>query len=143
MRRLVGFILLLSGGLSVGLWTIGAWPVIGFNGAEVGLALVLLTRNAREKRRMERLVLAEDGFLVQRTDARGRITASRRLDVGWLQAVLEERPGRVPALLLVERGRRLEVGADLGEAEKRDLAAALRAALHRFRNPVFHNLQLQ
>jgi hypothetical protein len=35
-----------------------------------------------------------------------------------------------------------EVGRCLGEAEKRDLAAALDAALHRWRNPRFDNPQL-
>lgn len=142
LRRLIAFILLLSGGISVGLWIIGAWPVIGFNGAEIGFAIVLLTRNARDHRRLERLVLHEDALIVQRSDAHGRLTSTRRLNAAWLQAILEERPGRAPALLLVERGRRLEVGAELGEAEKRDLATALRAALYRLRNPVFHNLQL-
>ena len=37
----------------------------------------------------------------------------------------------------------MEVGAELGEAEKRDLAEALNLALHRHRNPVFDNPQLR
>ncbi len=142
LRRLVALLLLLSAGLSSGLWFAGAWPVIGFNGAEMLLAVVLLRRNARERARVERLVLSDAGLFVQRTEP-GRRRQERRLNGAWLQAVLEERPGRAPLLLLVERGRRLEVGEDLGEDEKRDLAAALRAALHRRRNPVFDNPQLR
>ena len=142
LRRLVAFLLLLSATVSTGLWFIGAWPVIGFNGAEMLLAVVLLRRNARERARVERLLLSDAGLVVQRTDTRGR-SQVRRLNYAWLQAVLEERPGRTPVLLLVERGRQLEVGTDLGEAEKRDLAAALRAALFRLRNPVFDNPQLR
>ena len=141
LRRLVGFILLLSGIISTGLWVLGAWPVIGFNGLEIGLAVYLLRRNARERHTVERLLLFADGLRVQRTDPAGR-TTTRSLDSGWLNAVLQERPGRTPALLLVERGRQLEVGRDLGELEKRDLAEALRAALYRQRNPVFANPQL-
>jgi hypothetical protein len=38
---------------------------------------------------------------------------------------------------------REQVATALGEREKRDLAAALRAALHRYRNPVFDNPQLR
>ena len=34
-------------------------------------------------------------------------------------------------------------GASLGEPEKLDLAEALKAALHRWRNPVFDNPQLE
>lgn len=141
LRRVIAALLLLSATVSTGLWFVGAWPVVGFNGAEMLLAVVLLRRNARERRREERLVLSDTGLHILRTDLGGRQT-SRRLDSAWLNAVLQDRPGRAPALLLVERGRQLEVGAALGEDEKRDLAAALRAALHRHRNPVFDNPQL-
>ena len=49
----------------------------------------------------------------------------------------------MPRLLLVARGVREEIATTLGEAEKRDLWAALRDALHRLRNPTFDNPQLQ
>ena len=65
------------------------------------------------------------------------------LDSAWLRATLEERPGRAPILWLASRGQRYEVGAQLGEAEKRDLAAALRSALRRLQHPVFDNPQLR
>ena len=142
LRRLVSFICLLSTMISLGLWYIGAWPVIGFNGAEIALALVLLRRNARASRASEMLLLSEEGLRVVRTDVTGR-RVERRLQSAWLRAELEERTGRVPALWLSDRGGRMEVGAELGEAEKRDLAAALAAALHRHRNPRFNNPQLQ
>ena len=141
LRRLVAVILLLSGGLSAGLWLIGAWPVVGFNGLEIGLAVYLLRRNARH-RTTEQVLLYPSSLVVRRTDAAGRVF-QRRLGVGWLQAVVEERPGRAPALLLVERGRRLEIGSELGEAEKRDLARALRGALAALRSPRFDNPQLE
>ena len=142
LQRLVAFILLLSAIISTGLWFAGAWPVVGFNGAEVALAVFLLRRNALERRTVERLLLSAQGLRVVRTDGRGR-TTERSMQGGWLNAVLQERPGRTPALLIVERGRQFEVGRDLGEAEKRDLAEALRGALYRQRNPVFENPQLQ
>jgi uncharacterized membrane protein len=41
------------------------------------------------------------------------------------------------------RGQRIEVGSALGEPEKRDLAEALAAAVHRLKNPVFDNPQLR
>ena len=141
LRRLVAFILAVSSVVSTGLWFAGAWPVIGFNGAEIALAVILLRRNARERHSTERLLLSARGLRVIRTDPAGRST-ERRLEGAWLNAVLQERTGRAPALLLIERGRQLEVGADLGEAEKRSLADALRAALHAQRNPRFDNPQL-
>ena len=142
LRRVIAFLLLLSATVSTGLWFVGAWPVVGFNGAEMLLAVVLLCRNARERGQEERLLLSDTGLHIVRTDLRGRRTV-RRLEVAWLNAVLQARPGRAPCLLLVERGRQVEVGAQLGEDEKRDLAAALRQALHRQRNPLFDNPQLR
>ena len=142
LRWLVSFILLLSTGISAGLWFMGAWPAVLFNGAEILLAIVLLRRNARSAQASEMLLLSPSGLRVVRTDVGGRRT-ERTLQSGWLNAVLEERPGRAPALWLSDRGHRMEVGAELGEAEKRDLAAALREALYRHRNPVFDNPQLR
>ncbi len=142
LRWLVGFILTVSSAVSVGLWCIGAWPVIGFNGAEIALAVVLMRRNARETKACEMLLLSEDGMRIVRTDAKGR-RSERTLQPAWLRTFLEERPGRAPALWLANRGLRMEVGAELGETEKRDLAGALNQALHRQRNPVFNNPQLR
>lgn len=142
LRRLIAFILGLSAIISTGLWFAGAWPVIGFNGAEITLAVVLLRRNARQRHTIERLLLSPSGLRILRTDAAGR-SREQHLDGAWLNAVLQERPGRTPALLLVHRGRQLEVGADLGESEKRSLAEALRNAMFRQRNPIFDNPQLR
>ncbi len=142
LQWLVGFICLLSTMISIGLWYIGAWPVIAFNGAEIALAVVLLRRNARASRASELLLLSDEGLRVVRTDMGGR-RVERSLQPAWLRAELEERPGRAPALWLSDRSGRMEVGAELGEAEKRDLAAALAQALHRHRNPVFDNPQLR
>ena len=142
LQVLVGAICLLSAGLSAGLTLVGAWPVVAAFGLEVGLAVMLLRRHALDARACEMLLLSDAGLRVVRTDARGR-RSEQSLEPAWLSVSLEERPGRVPALWLSNRGRRLEVGAALGEDEKRDLAGALRAALHRWRNPVFDNPQLR
>ncbi len=142
LQWLVGVLCLLSTLISMGLWFIGAWPVIGFNGAEITLAIVLLRRNARASRASEMLLLSDQGLRIVRTDMGGR-RVERTLQSGWLRAGLEERPGRAPALWLSDRGGRMEVGAELGEVEKRDLAEALTLALHRHRNPTFDNPQLR
>ncbi len=142
LQWLVGVICVLSAFISLGLWFIGAWPVIGFNGAEITLAIVLLSRNARASRASEMLLLSDEGLRIVRTDMAGR-RVERTLQSAWLRAGLEERPGRAPALWLSDRGGRMEVGAELGEDEKRDLATALKLALHRQRNPTFDNPQLR
>ena len=119
-----------------------AWPMIGFSLGAAGLAVLLLLTHTRPSRASEFLVLHDGALRVVRTDAAGR-RRERRLPAGWLNVVLDAPPGRVPRLLLTARGLREEVGAALGEQEKRDLAAALSTALHRMRHPEFDNPQLR
>lgn len=123
-------------------WLIGAWPVAGFSVVEIGLALFLLRLNARRARTSELVLLSVEKLRIVRTDRLGR-RQECELPVGWLNAVMEERPGRVSKLLLVSHGRREEIGAALGEDEKQDLSAALRGALYDLRNPRFDNPQLR
>jgi uncharacterized membrane protein len=120
----------------------GAWPVAGFSGAEITLAVLLLRLNARGARRSELILLTPGLIRVIRTDAKG-VRQEMRLDASWLTVVLQERAARVPALLLSSRAAQEEVATDLGEAEKRDLADALAGALYRWRHPVFDNPQLR
>ncbi len=120
---------------------LGAWPVIGFNGADIALAFFLLWLNVRAARAVEVITLSRNALAITRTDVRGRRQLIS-LAPYWLNVVLEERAGTVPKLLLAARGGQTEIARQLGEAEKRDLAAALTRALHNWRNPRFDNPQL-
>jgi len=124
------------------MFLLGAWPVIGFNGADIMLALLLLWINVRAARAVEIISLSDSGFVITQTDVRGR-SATFSLAPYWLNVVLEERHGTVPKLILTARGRRTEIARQLGEAQKRDLADALTKALHRWKNPQFDNAQLR
>jgi uncharacterized membrane protein len=121
---------------------LGAWPVGLFAGGELLLAVALFRLHMRAARASEMLLLTQEGLRVVRTTPSGAVS-SRSLPADWMSVRLEERPGRVPALLLTAQGVEEEVGRDLGEAAKRDLAESLSAALHRRRNPVFDNPQLR
>ncbi len=142
LRWLIGLICLLCSLTAFRFWLIGAWPVIVFSIVEVGLAVLLLLVNAHRARASELILLTDRTLRVIRTNAAGR-RDERELPPTWLNVALEETPGRAPRLVLVARGVREEIGAALGEAERRDLARALRAALHSARNPRFDNPQLQ
>ena len=142
LSLLLAAICLACGLSAVGFFVIGAWPVAGFTGVELLLAAWLFHLNVRAARASELLVLTPDSLRIIRTDPQGR-RQEQALSPAWLSVRLLERPGRVPALLLSERGREEEVARALGEAEKRDLEKALAAALHRLRHPVFDNPQLQ
>ena len=121
---------------------LGAWPVLGFSALEIGLVIWLIRLNVRRARGVELVILSEGSLRIARTDMNGHRT-EQTLCTDWLNVVLEEQPGRVPVLLLSGRGAREEIATVLGEAAKRDLAAALSAALHRMRNPRFDNPQLR
>ena len=120
----------------------GLWPVLAFMVLEAVLAAVLVRMHIRAGRAAEILILEPGCLRVLRRDARGR-RSERRLATAWLNPQLEEAPGRVPRLVLAAHGMREEVAAMLGEAEKRDLAAALARALRRMREPRFDNPQLR
>jgi uncharacterized membrane protein len=139
--------LLVAVGLLCGLnaWvfiSLGAWPVAGFSGVEVLIAAILFRLNVRAGRGSEHLTLTPSGLRIVRIEPDG---TRRGLTLApfWLRLTLEERPGRAPLLLAAERQRRVEIGRDLGEEEKRRLAEALAMALDRLRNPVFDNPQLR
>ena len=141
-RMLIGGLcamLLMSG---IRFWMIGAWPGAGFAVVELGLAVFLFWLHRRSARRVEWLLLLPDEIRVVRTGPDGR-KRETRLPTGWLMVDLEERPGRVPGLLLSASGRRLEVATALGEEAKRDLARALEDAVYALRNPRFDNPQLR
>lgn len=132
-----------SGAIGVLFLVLGAWPVLGFCGLEVALVLGLFAAQRRWSRRaMEVLLLTPDRLVVRRTGSRGR-PEELSLDPYWARLTLRERPGRVSALVLRQRGRDLEIGRLLGEDQKRDLAAALEEALRRHREPRFDNPQLR
>lgn len=142
MWWLTGVIGLLGAVLAFRFWLVGAWPVTLFSAMELGLAVALLWVSGRPARSGELILLTESAVRIRRTSAAGQ-REERAIPSAWLNVVLEERAGRVSGLLLVARGVREEIGATLGEAERRDLARALSAALEGARNPRFNNPQLQ
>jgi uncharacterized membrane protein len=141
LRIIIAATCTVSFSVSLLFWWLGAWPIAGFNGGEVLLALVLLRAHARSAKASEFLVLTESELRIQRTDSRGQRT-EERLASAWIGVSLEERKGRTPGLYLAAHGKRLEIASALGEPEKRDLAGALTEALHRWRHPTFDNPQL-
>ena len=137
-----GFLAVFATVVGVRFALLGAWPVLPFSLAEIGLVIAMLRFNARHARTSELVLLTGQVLRIVRTDSKGR-RAETILPAGWLSVSLEERTGRVPRLLLLRHGKAEEIAAALGEAEKRDLAYCLAQALHRGRNPVFDNPQLR
>lgn len=141
VRYLALFFLIAGVVLAVRFWLWGAWPIMAFSGVEAVAMVGLLYLNVRGSRASELILLHDDRLRVIRTDASGA-RAESELSVGWMNVMLEERPGRVPRLSVGSRAAREEIGAALGEDAKRDLARALMDALHTVHNPKFDNPQL-
>jgi uncharacterized membrane protein len=119
--------------IGVGFLWFGAWPVLGFFGAELVVVVGLLAAHRTRSARHPELVR-----LVGDTVEVGGI----RLAAYWTRVELASAPRGATRLLLRDRTRTVEIGRALGEADRRDLAAALRAALAAHREPRFANPQL-
>ncbi len=141
LAYVLGFLGVVSLGVTTLFWYLGAWPIAGFNGGEMLVAACLLRAHARSRRAREVLLLTAQDLRILRFDENGG-RSEAQLPAAWLNVILEERPGRVPALYLVTHGRTEEIARVLGEPQKRDLAEALKGALYGLRNPVLDNPQL-
>lgn len=116
---------------------LGAWPVAGFVGVEVGVALLLLWLHHRAGRAREEVTLDREALTVARIDQRGR-RAEVRLPPAWLKVALRRADAeRSGCVTLATHGRTLAIGAFLTEEEQAELADALERALARWRHPVF------
>lgn len=136
-------LMLVLGGMALGslyvttlMYFLGAWPVIGFNGADIALAALLFWLNMRAARAREIIRLSDAALEITNITPSGK-QAHVTLSPDWLRVELQERQASVPVLLLRARGAVQEVGRQLGEAQKRDLAEALGRALERRRAPHF------
>jgi uncharacterized membrane protein len=132
-RLLMGLLGLVSLAVGVGFVSIGAWPVIGFFGLDVGLVYLAFRLNYRSARQSETLRLAGHVFTVERVSVRGE-HREWRFQPFWLRVILEERGDASNRLLLTSHGRSLVIGDFVPPPGRRELAATLREALARWRN---------
>ncbi len=120
------------GAMGFGFWRLGAWPVAGFCGLEALLLAGAFAASHRSGRLVEWLRLDEETLSVSRIDTRGR-TARWSFEPGWVRVAVENGPGG-GRLVLSSHGRFLRLGAFLTDGERREVAAALAAALARWRD---------
>ena len=123
---------LISLTVGIGFVAIGAWPVCGFFGLDVGLVYLAFRLNYRSARRSEILRLAGDAFTVERISAQGNRRAWQ-FPAFWVRVVLEERAADTNRLFVASHGRFLPIGDFLGPAARLELAAAIREALQHWR----------
>ena len=123
---------LISLAIGIGFVSIGAWPVCGFFGLDVAALYLAFRLSYRSARQREVLRLAGDDFTVERVSIYGE-RRLWRFQPFWLRIVLEERPDESSRLVVASHGNSLVIGDFLPPPGRRELAAALRAALARWR----------
>ena len=124
-----GFIILMSilGGLlftiGLGFFLAGAWPVIGFLGAELLIVWGGFKLNYQAAKKRETIETTADTVTVKRTDASGKASATK-FPLGWIKVRLKP-AGASPnsssqpqQVFLSSHGIETEIGHFLHPAEK-------------------------
>ena len=108
---------------------LGAWPVIGFCGAEFLLLYIMFRLNYRAARGYEHVRLSDSSFEVRQVNPKGRETAFH-FEPTWLQVQIDNPPEHHSQLTVGSHGKRLTISAFLTPEERLEVAEALRDALH-------------
>jgi uncharacterized membrane protein len=129
-------LMLILAGISIAVGTLfvslGAWPVCGFFGLDVGLVYLAFRLSYRSARQRETLRLADDQLTVERVGIRGE-RRLWRFQAFWVRVIFEERPDESNRLALVSHGQTLPIGTFLPPPVRREVATTLRDALARWR----------
>ena len=129
-------LMLVLGGISIAAGTLfvalGAWPVCGFFGLDVGLVYLAFRLSYRSARQRETLRLGETELTVERVGIRGE-RRLWRFQPFWVRVIFEERPGESNHLALASHGQTLPIGTFLSAPVRREVATTLRDALVRWR----------
>lgn len=132
LSAVVGVVSLANGMI---FWLAGAWPVVGFCGVDAALLWFLLNLNMRRaEQRYEAIRLGEDALTIEHGDHRG-VFARFALPPGWLRVDTDDSEFGQSRVTVSVRGQTIAIGLFLSPVERRQLAAALRAALVRLRTP--------
>jgi len=129
-------LMLVLAGISIAAGTLfvslGAWPVCGFFGLDVGLVYLAFRLSYRSARQRETLRLDDDALTVERVGIRGE-RRLWRFQPFWVRVVYEERADETNRLELASHGNSLPIGTFLPAPARREVATTLREALGRWR----------
>lgn len=118
---------------SIYFFATGAWPIVGFLGADLLFLWWALSASRRAGRAFEEVTLWPDKLEVRHVTARG---AERRHDFNpfWVRLeVVRDNESRVTNLILRNRAERLEIGAFLNPDDKASFAKVFGQELSRAR----------
>ena len=134
------WLMLLFGGVSFGVgtyfWSLGAWPVFGFFGADVALLYFAFRLNYRHGKRYEILEMRDRQLVFKQVSPLGAMR-DWVFDPYWVRVKLErfgEDGDDVGNLILSSHGKYVSVGAFLSPQERASLAASLQLSLASMRD---------
>ncbi|HRK23911.1 MAG TPA: DUF2244 domain-containing protein [Beijerinckiaceae bacterium] len=132
-RLIVALVALVAGAASLPFLLAGAWPVGGFLGLDVALLYWCFSRNHRQARAYEEVLLTRLELFVRRVSWRGKVSEWRFNPV-WVRLQAEEDPEYgMQRLAIVQRREEVEIGACLAPFERADFAHSFGQALARAR----------
>ena len=131
MMGFIGLIFILS----LLFYSLGAWPVIGFLGIEVGLVWLVFRMNYNTGRNFEQISIAPDATSVEKVSWRGD-KSHFNITTPWVKASCVKGYGRPDKLVLKYHSEKLEIGSFLPPGEKSSLADALNESFERMRGAV-------
>ena len=118
--------------LSVLFYSLGAWPVIGFLGLEIGLVWLVFRLNYNSGRNFEQIFITPEKTSIEKVNWRG---ARRCFTIvsPWIVANCIKTDGNSDKLILSYHAEKLEIGSFLPPQEKLSLANALNDSFNRMR----------
>jgi uncharacterized membrane protein len=132
MRWMIGAVggIFFIGGLRF--LALGAWPILPFMAADVALLWWAFRASYRAGRGHERVLLVGDSLTLSRVGPYGT-EKHFGFEPLWTRVQVEETPLGDAHVWLSARGRRVRVGHFLSAPERREVAAAITAALSTYR----------
>jgi uncharacterized membrane protein len=117
------------------LFSLGAWPVVGFLGLDVLVVWWALSASVRDGRRRERVTLWLDALEILAVDGRGKVTRTEFAPFHVRLLVDRDYDERTTRLRLRDKDRELEIGRFLNPEDKASFARSFGTVLKKARGP--------
>ncbi len=110
-------------------WSIGAWPVFGFFGLDIGILWFAFRMNYRSARTFEEVVISRNEIAIRKVGP-GKRHLEYRFNPVWVRLIIdrEEEEG-VVKIRMFSRGETVDLGNFLNPEDRTSFAGAMANAL--------------